>query len=302
MASADEISRRHARLTTAMQAAGYDALVVAGNSAFNQRGYIRWLTDWRLFGGSAYLVVHAARAPVFLLGLGAQAEWAAAHGVIADTRAVLDKIAGVLAALHETTPAPRRIGVVGLAAIVPYGDATRLIAGLPAATLDDATGLVETLWATLSAEDLGEVEAAHALVAEAFAAFRAALQPGRTERDVVAEAYAAAARRGCLEGIVHLSHEAGAGTRPATARRVERGDLVKMFMEFLTPQGYLIELGRCFSFGPPPAAWQRKFDLVAGAIGEAMAASRPGLVADDIVATIRRYYERAGVEIVGRRL
>lgn len=302
MASRDEIARRHARLAAAMRAAGYDALVVAGNSEFNQRGYIRWLADWRLFGGSAFLVVHPARPPVFLLGLGAQAEWAAAHGVIADTRAVLDKIDGVIAALREVEPAPRRIGIVGLAAIVSYGDARRLIDAMPEARIEDATELLEALWAPLSAEDQVEVEAAHGLVAEAFAAFRTALQPGRTEREVVAEAYAAAARRGCLEGIVHVTHDARAGARPATERRIERSDLVKLFMEFLTPQGYLIELGACFSFGPPPAAWQRKFDIVAGAIREATAASRPGLVADDLVATIRRSYERSGVEIVGRRL
>src|SRR5262245_21143987 len=115
MASREEIARRHARLMGAMREAGYDRLVVVGNSEFNQRGYIRWLADWRLFGGSAYLVVPAARPPVFLLGLGAQAEWAAAHGVIADTRAVLDKIDAVIAALRETAPLPQRIGVVGLA-------------------------------------------------------------------------------------------------------------------------------------------------------------------------------------------
>jgi hypothetical protein len=79
--------------------------------------------------------------------------------VIADTRAVLDKIAGAIAVLHEVEPAPRRIGIVGLAAIVPYGDARRLIDGLQPAQVDDATELLETLWAPLSAEDLVEVEA-----------------------------------------------------------------------------------------------------------------------------------------------
>jgi len=302
MASREEIARRHDRLRAAMEAAGYDALVVAGNSEFNQRGYIRWLADWRLFGGTAWLVVPAARPPVFLLGLGAQAEWAAAHGVIADTRAVLDKIEGVIAALREAAPLPRRVGIVGLKAIVAYGDAQRLLAGLDGIAVEDASELLDTLWAPLSAADQEEAEAAHGLVAQAFDAFRAALQPGRTEREVVAEAYAAGARRGCLEGIVHVTHETRAGARPATDRRIERDDLMKVFMEFLTPQGYLIELGACFSFGPPPAAWRRKHDLVAGAIAEAMAASRPGRTADDIVAVIRRCYERAGVEIVGRRL
>jgi hypothetical protein len=41
------------------------------------------------------------------------------------------------------------------------GDVRRLIDDLPGALIDDATELIETLWAKLSAEDLVEVEAAH---------------------------------------------------------------------------------------------------------------------------------------------
>ncbi len=70
----------------------------------------------------------------------------------------------------------------------------------------------------------------------------------------------------------------------------------------MTPDGYLIELGGCFSFRPPPQAWLRKHAIVSEAIANAIEMTRPGLVADDIVSVIRRTYEKAGMEIVGRRL
>jgi Xaa-Pro aminopeptidase len=302
MASASEIRRRHDRLLAAMDAAGLDAVVVAGNTEFQQKGYIRYFADWRLYGGTAFLVVRPGRAPALVLGLGAQAEWAKELSAIPDTRAVLDKIDGVVAALLESGAAPRRVGVVGLKTVMSHGDAVRLAAALAGAALEDATDLVEGFWGELSAEGLADVEAAHARVARIFDAFKAALAPGRGEREVVADAYAVAVRQGCLEGVIHLNPGLGGGTRPASERRVAADDIYKMFMEFLTPEGCLIELGGCFSFRPPPAAWRDKHDLVARAIAAAMDASRPGRVADDIVTVIRRTYEESGAEIVGRRL
>lgn len=285
-----------------MHAAGYAAVVVAGNTEFQQKGYIRYLADWRLFGGTAYLVFAGEHAPVFFLGLGAQAEWARQLSAVRDTRPVPDKIAAVIAALTELGCGRERVGVVGLNAIMPHGDATRLIADLPNARIADATDLIESFWGILSAEQLAEVEASHVLVAQVFDAFRAALRPGRSERDVVADAYRVAVGLGCLEGMIHVSPDAGSGTRPATERMVKADDTIKMFMEFLTPAGYFIELGGCFSFRKPPAAQQRKFELVARAIAEAMAATRPGMHAGELVDIIRRRYEAEGWTITGRRL
>lgn len=302
MASAAEIRRRHDRLLAAMDAAGLDAVVIAGNTEFQQKGYIRYFADWRLYGGTAFLVVRPGCAPALVLGLGAQAEWAKELSAVPDTRAVLDKIDSVVATLLESGASPRRVGVVGLKTVMTHGDAVRLAAALADSALEDATDLVESFWGELSPEGLADVETAHGRVARIFDAFKAALAPGRGEREVVADAYAVAVRQGCLEGVIHLNPGPGGGTRPASERRVEADDIYKMFMEFLTPEGYLIELGGCFSFRPPPAAWRAKHDLVARAIAAAMDASRPGRVADDIVSVIRRTYEESGAEIVGRRL
>jgi Xaa-Pro aminopeptidase len=302
MSNQQEIRARIDRLQTAMATKGLAAVVIAGNTEFQQKGYIRYYADWRLFGGTAYMVVPQAGDPVMIMGLGAQAEWARELSAVPDTRAVLDKIGAVAAALHDTAGPGDRVGVVGLETIMPHGDARRLTEALAPVPVTDATDMVEALWAILSPADAALVETAHARVAGVFDAFRDALRPDRTEREVVADAIRAAVQAGCLEGVIHLNHDRNSGTRPATDRRIARDDIYKMFMEFLTPEGYLIELGGCFSFRPPPPAWQRKFDLVAGAISEAIAATRPGMVADDVVRVIRDSYDRAGAVVVGRRL
>lgn len=302
MASPTEIDRRQRLLKAAMREAGFEALVIVGNTEFQQKGYIRYYANWRLYGGTAYLVVPLLRDPVLLLGLGAQAEWAKELSAIADTRAVPDKIDAVAGLLQETIGAGSRVGIVGMKTILAHGDAQRLAAALPDNPLVDATDLVEELWCLLSPEDLGAVARAHDDVARIFDAFKAALRPGRSEREVVADAYRTAIGRGALEGMIHLNHDFKAGTRPASDRRMDGADVYKMFMEFLTDDGYLVELGACFSFRPPGAAWLRKHALVAEAIENAIAATRPGMVADDVVGVIRRTYEKAGIEIVGRRL
>lgn len=293
---------RRERALATVHAAGGEALVAAGDTEFNKHGYIRYFTGWRLYGGTGFVVVRPGGDADFVLGLGAQAEWAgqACRGIA--VRPVLDKVAAIAEAVRACTSATARIGVAGLDVILSHGDARRLQEAVGRRTLFDASLLVEDQWAELEPADIAAAEAAHAIVAEAFAAFRAALAPGRTEREVVAAAYGRAAELGCFDGIVNVSVAAGAGTHPATARRFERDDVVKIFMEFLTPQGFLIELGGCFSFGKPSPAWRDRFALAAGVIEAAIAATRPGMVADDLVRFIAEETGRAGADVVGRRL
>ena len=51
MLSTTEGERRLTALRGMMAAAGYEVLIFAGNAEATQRGYIRYLTNWRLWGG-----------------------------------------------------------------------------------------------------------------------------------------------------------------------------------------------------------------------------------------------------------
>lgn len=297
----EALARRRLRALAALDGLGCEALVAAGDTEFNKHGYVRYFTGWRLYGGTGFVVLAPAGA-AFVLGLGAQAEWAADACTGLEVRPSLDKIAAVAEAIRATTSPAARIAVAGLDSILSRGDARRLEGLIGARTLVDGTDLVEDQWAVLEPDDVAAAEAAHAVVAAAFAAFRDALAPGRSQREVVAAAYGRAAALGGFDAIVNVSTGAGAGTHPATERRFERDDIVKMFMEVLTPQGYLIELGGCFSFGPPPPVWRDQFALAAHVIHTATAGTRPGMVAGDLVRLIGEEMARAGGVVVGRRL
>jgi Xaa-Pro aminopeptidase len=139
-------------------------------------------------------------------------------------------------------------------------------------------------------------------VAQVLQRIEEVLAPGKTEREVMAEATYVAAGLGCLDGMAHLSHKAGSGTRPATGRHIEADDIVKVFLEFAGPNGFLIELGGVFSFRQPPEEKLRKFETVSRAIDRAAELMRPGIKAGQLCQVIKGTYLDDGWRITGRRL
>jgi Xaa-Pro dipeptidase len=302
MISRGEQSRRYAALRESMRDAGYEALVVAGNTEYNQRGYVRYLSDWRLFGGTAYIVFPLTHDPVSFLGLGAQAEWARVLSTIPDTRAVMDKIDGVASSLKAMGLLKSNIGIVGLNGIMPYGDGKRLLALLPEACIKDATRLMQDVMAVLSQEEIALAQETHCFVTQVMQRIKEVLAPGKTEREVMAEAMHVAAELGCLDGMAHLTHKAASGTRPPTDRQIEPDDLIKIFLEFAGPSGFLVELGGVFSFREPPEEKRRKFLTVHKAIDRAAELMRPGVKAGELCQVIEETYRQDGWNITGRRL
>jgi Xaa-Pro dipeptidase len=302
MISRKELERRYAALREAMRGAGYEALVVAGGSDYSMRGYVRYVSDWRLFGGTAYVVFPLEQDPVFVLGLGAQAEWAKALSAVQDTRAVLDKTEGVVNVLKALGLSKGNIGVVGLKGIMPYGDGKTLMTSLSGARIQDATRLMQDVMIVMSEEEIGLAEETHHFVVQVQNRIKEALAPGKTEREVMAEGICVAASLGCLDGMAHLSNKAASGTRPGTDRRIEADDIIKVFLEFAGPSGFLIELGGVFSFNEPPEDKRRKFLTVVKAIERAAELMRPGTKAGELCQIIKETYLEDGWKIIGRRL
>jgi Xaa-Pro aminopeptidase len=302
MISRKELERRYAALREAMRGAGYEALVVAGGSDYSMRGYVRYVSDWRLFGGTAYVVFPLEQDPVFVLGLGAQAEWAKALSTIEDTRAVLDKTEGVVNVLKEMGLSQGNIGVVGLNGIMPYGAGKTLVTSLSGVRFEDATRLMQDVMIVMSDEEIALAEETHGFVVRVLDRIGEALAPGKTEREVMAEGLHVAASLGCLDGMAHLSTKAASGTRPGTDRRFEADDIIKVFLEFSGPSGFLIELGGVFSFKEPPEGKRRKFLTVVKAIDRAAELMRPGVKAGELCQVIKETYLEDGWKITGRRL
>jgi len=312
MISHAERARRYDALQAMMREQGYSCLVLAGNAEAMQRGYIRYVSDWRLWGGTGFAVLPLDGEPVLVLGSGSQAYWAAEQGWIADVRAALDKTAEVAAIVSELGLAERSgrpgravgraIGVVGLNSVMSYGDALALQAALPRAPLADATEAVDRVMAIKSAEEIAEAAATYRSIAGALGLLRENLKPGITERELMSSVIGRLAAEGCLDGIAHLSNRAPPYIRPAGERRIERDEIIKVSLEFAGPAGYWIELAGVYSFREPPARARRHWETTQRALGRAAEMIRPGAVAGDISRAIEQTFREDGWNITGRAI
>jgi Xaa-Pro aminopeptidase len=302
MVSPQERERRYSALRQAMREAGYQALLIAGNAEATQRGYIRYVSDWRLWGGTGYVVLPLENDPVLILGSGSQGYWAKAVGWIQDVRSALDMTGEVIAILQAQGLSKGSIGVVGLNQIMAYENIMRLMQALPEARLEDASQLADRIMVVKSQEEIAQAADTYHFVAEALQRVKAVLAPGKTEREVMAEAIHLLAERGCFDGIAHLTHEAPPFIHPATDRPIGPEDIIKVSLEFAGPSGHWIELAGVYSFQEPPERARRHFETTLKALEQAKAMMRPGAKAGQISQAIEQTYRDEGWNITGRAI
>jgi Xaa-Pro dipeptidase len=300
LVSLQERERRYLALREAMREAGYDALVLSGNAEATQRGYIRYVSDWRLWGGNGYVVFPLKDDPVLILGSGSQAYWAEAVDWIQDVRSVIDKTSEVVSIVQDLDLSHSKIGVVGLNRVMSHQDARTLVAGLPGAEIDDATRLVDDVMAIKSAEEIAQAAETYRFVAQAHHQIRDALAPGKTERAVMSEAVRFLAQHGCLDGIAHISTEAPPFIRPPEDRPIEEDDILKVSLEFAGPAGYWIELASIFSFREPAEREHRHFETTLKAVERAAKLMRPGAKGSELSEAIEQTYREDDWNITGR--
>ncbi len=302
MVSLQERERRYAALRGAMRQAGYQALVIAGNAEATQRGYIRYVSDWRLWGGTGYVVLPLENAPVLILGSGSQAHWAKAVGWIQEVRSALDMTGEVINILQALGLSQSRIGVVGLNQVMAYENVMRLLKELPQARLEDASLLADQIMVIKSQEEIAQAAATYRFVAEALGRVKEVLAPGKTEREIMAEAIHLLAERGCFDGIAHLTNDAPPFIHPASERPIQADDIIKVSLEFAGPSGHWIELAGVYSFREPPERARRHFETTLRALERAKTLMRPGAKAGDISRAIEQTYREEGWNITGRAI
>lgn len=302
MVSPQERERRYSALRQAMRESGYQALLIAGNAEATQRGYIRYVSDWRLWGGTGYVVLPLENDPVLILGSGSQAYWAQEVGWIQEVRSALDMTGEVIAVLQAQSLSRSSIGVVGLNQIMAYENIVRLTQALPQARLEDASLLADRIMVIKSQEEIAQAADTYRYVAEALRRVKEVLAVGKTEREVMAEAIRLLAGRGCFDGIAHLTNQTPPFIHPANDRRIRADDIIKVSLEFAGPSGHWIELAGVYSFRQPPDRARRHFDTTLNALERAKAMMRPGTTAGEISQAIEQTYRDEGWNITGRAI
>jgi Xaa-Pro aminopeptidase len=263
---------RRARLTAALRAAGYDLLVVYGNSW--QSDYLRYVTDFGLLESHGIATIDAAGAVVFFVESAVDGARAALEVPDVDVRLVPDAARAVLAALEA--PGGRRVGGA------PYALLPRVITAGPSA-IADATALVDVLLMHKLPAELDAIRASSALADDAYQVFQEAARPGRRQYELVADVEAFLRSRGCAENFM-LVGSGGVDVRgmvPPSERVLVAGDLVTTE---LTPEtdGYYAQICRTLVVGKANEAQRAAFAVFLEALEAGIAAIRPGARAADV--------------------
>ncbi len=176
---------------------------------------------------------------------------------------------------------------------------------LPDATLWDASSLLATQRAALTARERPLVARVCAIAAYGFAAAAAAIRPGIREVDVAATVRGAIERRGlgALDVERVLAHAfCMSGPRAAHAnrsyaltadRRIDQGDLVLVHVNACV-DGFWTDLTRTYVLGEPNRQQLTMFEAVFEARGRAFRAIRAGVRASGIDTAARDCLKRAG--------
>lgn len=299
MASLEERDRRYVALRAMMQEQGWQALILAGNAEATQRGYVRYVSDWRLWGGKGFAVLPLQGEPALVLGAGSQSHWSKLVGWIDDVRPAQNMLTTVGEIVHALGLAQGEIGVVGMGQVMVYDDVLALQRALPNARLSDATTAVDSVMAIRSAEEIAMQAESYRCVAQAHARLEQAFRPRRSERAAMAEAVQVLAELGCLDGIAHLTTDIRPFFRPPTDRLISAEEIIKVSLEFAGPSGYWVELSAIYSFRDPPARQLRYYESCVKAIERVKAMLRPGARGGDVTRTVEASFAEDGWKVSG---
>ncbi len=300
MVTLEERRRRYSAIRKSMQDCGYSALVISGNSETLQRGYIRYVSDWRLWGGTGFVLLTLESDPVLILGKGSQYYWARQADWITDVRAGADKIGEIVKALKERSPSDKKIGVIGLNSVMTYGDASQLLGMLGSAQVEDATKILDDIMAIKSAEEVAQITETYNIIAHALGLVKDSLAPGKMEREVTAEAIHYLGAHECYDGIAHLGHHAAPNIHPAGKRVITAEDVIKVSLEWAGPSGHWIELSGIYSFKEPDERMKHYYDTMHRAVYLAVSMMKPGAVAGEISCTAWELFKEEGFNITDR--
>ncbi|MCA9858592.1 MAG: aminopeptidase P family protein [Thermomicrobiales bacterium] len=303
--SAEEIRGRQQLVREAAAAAGYDGLVVVGRSFYDRPGDLAYLTNHfppfptTVFSegnrgmGHAILLLPVLGEPVLLTD-------ARKHRpdlvVVDDVRAAGDLGIGLIELLKETYLEDANLGLVG-DDILPAAIDRQLLTELPGLTLEPEPNIVAKLRAIKSPSELALLRRA-ALCADAALMTANAMirRGGVTEREVCAEAIAAAMRAGAdfvRYFRVHSGPWSAYGSRwpQAMDRTIEPGEIVALDA-IGAYQGYGFDVNRTTVCGEPNAESRRLLETTQNATEAAVAQIRAGVtvatVADAAVDVMKR--------------
>lgn len=276
-ATAAERDARYERVRAAMSERGLDALIVGGKGHWwTGRGYVRYLTDFHLWGHDGLLVFPGAGEPSLALTSYAVAGLVAERGWVTDAGGDVFLVPRTLRSLQARGLERGRIGIVGGPWIVSAGIQRALEEGLPHADLVAADDLLDGVRMVKSPLEITQNRELWALAKSAMERFAEIARPGAAQQELAAEACRVALAGGARDLLV-LMGESSERMAPPDERPVACDDVLRYHMEISGPSGHWCELTITLAYRPPSDEESRLMETELRAFEAVRAAARPGV-------------------------
>jgi len=299
-----ERDRRYRLVREAMDRTGLDVLILPANvSRWEQMmADSRYITTIGGFGTET-LTIFPHEGAVTAYVFNRAPFWRAAQNWVADVRDGRNHWSdNVIERLGES-PAPRRIGISGLAGlvrapdgIVPWTTVERIKAAFPASEVVDATRLIQDIRAVKSDEEIALMRRSAAIIENMIRAMTETAREGLRERDV----YAAMVQTlltndGELPSMLIFGSGQGiaSGRFVPSSRRLLRGDLIANEIE-ARYAGYSAQAVAPLSIGPAAATYSDMLNVARDAFESIRETMRPGEKIGALMDAYVRVIERAG--------
>jgi Xaa-Pro aminopeptidase len=277
VAPVSERDARYERLRNRMQREGYDALLIGGKGHWwTGRGYVRYLSDFHLWGHDALVLFPVEGEPVLAVNSDAVAGLIARRGWITDTHGDVFVLPPILRALRERKLDRGRLGTVGTPFIISAVTLAEIVAEFPDAQIEPADEVVDGARVAKSAFEVRQNRELWELAKRAVERFAEVLRPGASELELSAEASKIALAGGARDILALLGRSSDSYSPPEHVP-VRNDDVVRYHMEICGESGHWCELTITLAFRPVSNDEARLMQSELDAKEAVRAAAKPGV-------------------------
>jgi Xaa-Pro aminopeptidase len=284
-----ERDERIRRLQKSIRLEGLDALLVAGKGHWwSGRGYFRYLTDFHLHGMDGIILVPAEGSPMLSLSADRIAGLIADRGWITDVHGDPDIVPTMVEIMKRRGLSKARVGIAGQRFIMPLGSYQALVDGLPEVSFVKADHVMDRVRAIKSPLEILQQRELWSLAKAAMERFVEALEPGRTEWEMAAEAMQVVTAGGGRDTLIFFNGN------PPEELPVKMEDVLGYHMEIEGPSGHWCELTVNLAYREPTVLERRLMDTELRMYEAIRSVAKPGACIKDMVATMERVYHEDG--------
>lgn len=293
-----ERNRRYGLTKEKMTSQGLDALIVISSAQINERGFVRYLTNYQHILYNLVVIFPRSGEPRLLVPSPVQKYWA---GLLSWIKHVEEQIPSLSEAISrnikEMGLSSARLGLINTK-IMPAQTYLSLTKDLPDATIVDGTSVIEETRMVKSTDEQELVRTTAALASLSFRVLGQRLEPGITEQSLIGQIDRELTEGGAEE-IFHLFSSKPGNLFPfmPSDRKIESGDIVILNTELSGPGGYWVQMVRTSFVGEPKPEIKGMYDTLIEIASAITRELRPCRKVSEVAEWVRNQILSSGYEI-----